>query len=74
MAFYSIEEAILDLLDQGLSVRQIERRGFAASKVRFVLSTFGSAARHAASDRRRRDGIRRGSAALLAAIQSERRV
>lgn len=73
MALHKTEEAIMDLLDAGLSPRAIVRRGFAETKVTFVLSTFGHAGRWAASDKRERARMRQGSADLLQAIQNARR-
>lgn len=72
MALTPTEDAILDLLDQGMNERAIVARGFSPAKVRFVVSTFGSAARNKASDERRRAAIRRGSAALAGAILQAR--
>ena len=73
MALHGHEEAILDLLDQGMTQAEIISRGFPPARVRFTASSFGSAQTNRAADRRREEAIRRGSSALLAAIQQERR-
>lgn len=68
MGMTATETAILDLAEQGLSASQIAKRGFAPSKVRFTIATFGTDQRNRASDARREQKVRTGSQALLRAL------
>ena len=72
MALTQTEAAILDLLDQDLSVRAIAARGFDRAMVERIKHKSGSARRHCQSDLRRRTALQARSAGLAAAIQRER--
>lgn len=72
MALTDLEAAILNLLDDGLSVRAISGRGFKLTTVERVQRTYGNAYRNHLGDQRRAASIRRGAAALAAAINAER--
>ena len=70
MALTPTETAILDMLDDGLTEREIAQRGFVRATVARAIRTFGSERRNTAADARAKRKMRRGSAQLLAALQS----
>jgi hypothetical protein len=72
MALWKHEEAILDMLDAGCSQNQVAQRGYSYQQIACVINTIGTADRHARGDARRAESIRRGSQALLRAIQRAR--
>lgn len=69
MALWKHEEAILDLLDAGLSQNQVAQRGFSYAQIACVVNTIGTAAHHEKADAKRVQSLRHGSQALLRAIQ-----
>lgn len=74
MALWKHEEAILDMLDAGMSHNQVAQRGYTPAQIDCVINAIGTAERHAKGDKRRTESIQRGSQQLLRALQRERTV
>lgn len=69
MGLYRYEEAILDMLDAGMTQNQVAQRGYSYGEIERTINAIGTAERHARGDERRASALRKGSQALLRAIR-----
>jgi hypothetical protein len=72
MALWKHEEAILDMIDGGMSKAEVAARGYTPAQIDRVINTIGTAEHHERNEQRRHKNIRMGTADLLRAIQRAR--
>lgn len=72
MALWKHEEAILDMIDAGMSKAEVAQRGYSPAQIDCVINTIGTAEHHAKNDQKRLNSVRMGTADLLRAIQRAR--
>jgi hypothetical protein len=69
MALWKHEEAILDMVDGGMSKADVAARGYTPAQIDRVINTIGTAEHHERNEQRRNASVRKGTVELLRAIQ-----